>query len=179
MLTDKQKKLERNKRLRERRAKDPLLRKINRFKERKNYSNFVRKRMSDTKYGKVTLGRIVHVKHNHFAETRTKAERKEHGDRVVKMFKNSDLKEKLQNDPHCYLTGDKIDLMDSSSYSLDHKIPKSKGGDSSIDNCGLTTFMANQMKSNQTIDELLENCMKIIIYNKEKINISELIKVLT
>jgi CRISPR/Cas system Type II protein with McrA/HNH and RuvC-like nuclease domain len=77
------------------------------------------------------------------------------------------------------LTGEKIDLMDSSSYSLDHKTPKSRGGDCSIDNCGLTTFMANQMKSNQTLEELLENCMKIIAHNKDKINIEDIIKVST
>ena len=172
-------KKEKNRRLRERREKDPLLRKINRFKEVKNYSNFARKRMSDTKHGKLTLGRIVNVKHNHFAETRTKGERKEYGDKIVKGFKNSELKQKLQDNPYCYLTGEKIDLMDSSSYSLDHKVPKSKGGDCSIDNCGLTTFMANQMKSNQTVDELLKNCIKIIAHNKDKINIEDIVKVLT
>ena len=154
---------------------DPLLKKINRFKEKKKYSGRQRKPMADTKYNKLTLARIVHVKHNHFAETRTKAERKHQGDKIVKMFKNSELKQKLLDDPHCYLTGDKIDLMDSSAYSLDHKTPKSRGGDSSIDNCGLATFMANQMKSNQTVEELLENCMKIILHNKDKIDIKEFI----
>ena len=154
---------------------DILLKKINRFKERKRYSGRERKPMADTKYNKLTLGRIVHVKHNHFAETRTKSERKHKGDKVVKMFKNSKLKEKLLDDPYCYLTGDKIDLMDSSAYSLDHKTPKSRGGDSSIDNCGLATFMANQMKSNQTVEELLETCMKIVVHNKDKIDIEEFI----
>ena len=78
------------------------------------------------------------------------------------MFKNKELKEKVEANPYCYLTGDKIDLMDSQAYSLDHIVAKSKGGDNSLENCGLTTKIANQMKSYQTVEELIENCKKIL-----------------
>ena len=80
---------------------------------------FNRKSMADTKHHKLTLARIVHVKHNHFARTQTKAERKEFGDKIVKKFTNKELRDKLEANPYCYLSGEKIDLMDSKQYSLE------------------------------------------------------------
>ena len=78
------------------------------------------------------------------------------------MFKVKDLEKKLKDNPYCYLTGSKININESQTYSLDHIVPKSRGGNNSLENCGLTTRMANQMKSNQTVEELIENCKKIL-----------------
>src|SRR6266436_6333987 len=44
---------------------------------------------------------------------------------------------KFGDKPRCYLTGVLINLNDSSSYSLDHIMPISKGGKSTLENCGL------------------------------------------
>lgn len=69
------------------------------------------------------------------------------------------------NNPYCYLTGEKIDLLDNSAYQLDHIIPHSKGGSNSLENMGLTTKNANQAKSDMTKDELIDLCKKILIHN--------------
>lgn len=76
------------------------------------------------------------------------------------------LYEKFGKNPRCYLTGVKIDLLDPTSYSLDHIIPRSKGGTCSIDNCGLISREANMLKHNLTIKEL-EVLMRKVLKNKE------------
>lgn len=68
-------------------------------------------------------------------------------------------------EPTCYLTGDSIDLKDGSSYTLDHVIPVSRGGTNSLDNLQLASVLANQMKWNMTLDELLDMCEKILKHN--------------
>jgi 5-methylcytosine-specific restriction endonuclease McrA len=60
------------------------------------------------------------------------------------MFKLKDLIEKIGDDPRCYWTGRKINLKSRRSYHLDHLIPKSRGGDNSLENCVLACREANQ-----------------------------------
>ncbi len=79
-----------------------------------------------------------------------------------KQFVNQ-LLEKVQKCIYCYLTGDKIDITDSSSYSFDHIIPRSRGGDNSIDNLGICTSLANQSKTAFTLEEYIEHCKKVLI----------------
>lgn len=83
------------------------------------------------------------------------------------MFTVEQLLKQIGNNPTCYLTGLPIDLNDSRSYQLDHKIPKSRGGDNSLDNCGLVCRRANMSKSDMTYDEYIELC-KLVISNHEK-----------
>ena len=85
------------------------------------------------------------------------------------LTKIEELEEKLRSNPFCYLTGEKIDLMDSQAYSLDHIMPKSRGGDNSIDNCGLTTKRANQMKPDMTVDEFLNACKTVLNHHGYKV----------
>jgi hypothetical protein len=58
----------------------------------------------------------------------------------------------------CYITGDIVDVTNTTTH-LDHVDPI---GGNEISNMAFTTKYANQMKSDQTIDELLEMCNKII-----------------
>ena len=67
--------------------------------------------------------------------------------------------------PVCYLTGRKIDLNDSKSYSLDHKNPSSKGGSNKLENLGVCSSEANIVKSDLTIEELLDICKDIVSHN--------------
>lgn len=78
------------------------------------------------------------------------------------MFSYKELKEHIGDDPKCYLTGKKIDLYDASSYSLDHIIPRSKGGDNSLKNCGLATREANQAKSDQNLEDFINFCQAVV-----------------
>jgi 5-methylcytosine-specific restriction endonuclease McrA len=72
------------------------------------------------------------------------------------------LKKKFGPNPCCYLTGQPIDLNDTSVYVLDHIIPISRGGTSSLANCGLTLAAANQAKNNMTPQEFVEFCRKVV-----------------
>jgi CRISPR/Cas system Type II protein with McrA/HNH and RuvC-like nuclease domain len=78
------------------------------------------------------------------------------------MFSLDQLTKKIGDNPKCYLTGKEIDLTKSRSYSLDHIIPRSKGGDNSLDNCGLTCREANQAKSDLSLEEFISLCQSVV-----------------
>ena len=84
------------------------------------------------------------------------------------MFTVEDLLNKIGDNSICYLTGLPIDLNDSKSYQLDHKIPKSRGGDNSLENCELVSKRANMSKSDMTYDEYIELC-KLVLSNHKKL----------
>jgi hypothetical protein len=79
-----------------------------------------------------------------------------------------DMKFLIEN-PYCYLTGEKIDLCKPATYSLDHKLPLSRGGSRDLSNMGLTTKIANQAKHSMTPNELINFCKKVLIHNGYKI----------
>ena len=94
--------------------------------------------------------------------------RKEEGNKTAKLesrlFSPEDLLEKCGET--CYLTGDKIDFSDSSSYNLDHRVPRSKGGESTLENCELATKAANYAKGNLSLEEFFDLCVKVVKHNK-------------
>jgi 5-methylcytosine-specific restriction endonuclease McrA len=75
----------------------------------------------------------------------------------------------LKNNSFCYLTGEQIDLDKPSTYSLDHKIPLSRGGKRELSNMGLTTKIVNQAKTSMNPEEFIELCKKVLVYNGYKI----------
>lgn len=77
-------------------------------------------------------------------------------------FSVEDFLNKFSENPVCYLTGDMIDLEDTKSYSIDHKVPRSKGGDNSLDNAGLTTRNANLCKRDLSIEDFTDLCLKVV-----------------
>ncbi len=83
-------------------------------------------------------------------------------------FKTQDLIDKIGDDPVCYLTGRKIDLMDGKSYHLDHIIPKNKDGANSLDNCNIACKDANQAKGNLLYDEFIELCKEVLEFHNKK-----------
>jgi 5-methylcytosine-specific restriction endonuclease McrA len=72
------------------------------------------------------------------------------------------LRAKFGSNPHCYLTGKSINLDDITSYSLDHIIPLSRGGQCSLANCGLTTRIANLAKNDMTAEEFWSFCRQAV-----------------
>jgi 5-methylcytosine-specific restriction endonuclease McrA len=62
----------------------------------------------------------------------------------------------------CYLTGQKINLRDPKTYEFDHIVPYSRGGSTTLDNLGIATRDANQMKSNRMLTELLLLCEAVL-----------------
>ncbi|WP_394999936.1 HNH endonuclease domain-containing protein [Acinetobacter sp.] len=78
------------------------------------------------------------------------------------------MKQFIQS-PVCYLTGEQLDLTKSSTFSLDHKIPSSKGGDNSLENLGLCSWKVNQAKGDLSPQEFIELCKKVLIHNGYKV----------
>jgi len=77
-------------------------------------------------------------------------------------FSVQDLIDKIGENSICYLTGRSINLSDGRSYHLDHIVPISKGGDNSLDNCGLACKEANQAKHNLSKDEFIKLCEEVV-----------------
>ena len=67
--------------------------------------------------------------------------------------------------PICYLSGEELDLMNTQSFSLDHKIPSTKGGSNEIHNLGLCSWVVNRCKNDLTPEEFIELCKKVLSYN--------------
>jgi CRISPR/Cas system Type II protein with McrA/HNH and RuvC-like nuclease domain len=78
----------------------------------------------------------------------------------------ANLKAKFGANPVCYLTGIPIDLSNTKSYELDHIIPISRGGDSSLANCGLAASFANQSKRDMTAQEFVALCQQVADHSR-------------
>jgi 5-methylcytosine-specific restriction endonuclease McrA len=83
-------------------------------------------------------------------------------------FSSKNLLEKCGST--CYLTGDTIDFGDTASYSLDHRVPRSKGGLNTLENCEFATKAANFAKGDLSLEEFFELCVKVVKHNKLKID---------
>ena len=84
-------------------------------------------------------------------------------------WKHTELMSREGESPKCYLTGVEVDWDDTTSYHLDHIVPRSRSGDNSLDNCGLASATANQMKGDMTFEEMMEMCKKVLEYNGYKV----------
>lgn len=85
------------------------------------------------------------------------------------LFTADQLLEKIGDKPTCYLSGKIIDINDSRSWSIDHKIPRSRGGNNTLDNAGICDSKINISKTDMTIDEFLEMCKSVLEYNGYKV----------
>ena len=143
----------------------PILKKIGKFKEDKSKNPSQLAKGKDNSKNKIKGGinKIINVKRNQFSIIGSKAERVASGDKRVYMFTNQELKQKILDNPFCYLTGDEFDPMDSQAWSLDHILPKSRGGTNELTNAGQTIKLANQMKSDMTVDEMIDMCKKVLV----------------
>jgi len=73
-----------------------------------------------------------------------------------------DLIRHFGDNPKCYLTGESIDLSQPETYSFDHIIPVSRGGENTLENLGLTTRKVNQAKSDMTPIEFYQLCAQVL-----------------
>ena len=80
-----------------------------------------------------------------------------------------ELKQKIGENPVCYLTGESIDLAQTKTYNFDHIKPRSKGGTNTLDNLGITSKKANMSKNELTFDEYIELCKKVLEYQGYKV----------
>ena len=87
---------------------------------------------------------------------------------TTNMITKEQLLDKIGPNPTCYLTGLPIDIDKPHTYELDHIIPRSRGGDNSIDNLGLCTKQANRAKSDMSKDEFINLCNLVHNFHKSE-----------
>jgi 5-methylcytosine-specific restriction endonuclease McrA len=138
-------------RITNRNKQHPLSRKI------ENFTKPTRQRLTNSLETNRTLNKIVYQKIAVFSRINNK-------DYNYMSFTVEEFFKKIGDDPKCALTGRNINLLDSRSYQLDHIIPRSKGGDSSLDNCQLTCREANQAKHELTTEEFVNLCREVVSY---------------
>lgn len=80
---------------------------------------------------------------------------------VTEPYDYLDVIKCLKNNPYCYISQEKIDIYDTRSWSLDHFIPVSKGGDSNLNNLKFCKTKYNYMKHAMLFDEFVDACKKI------------------
>jgi 5-methylcytosine-specific restriction endonuclease McrA len=143
-----------NNRLRINRSKQhPLVKKIENFL----YDKYVKP--TNRKILKNSLNKILRLKIEAFVRIKV-------GEYTRMTFSINDFIQKFGNNPVCSLTGRPIDLMKPSTYQLDHIIPKSKGGENTLDNCQIVCKEANLAKHNLMTEEFIKLCEEIVNYNK-------------
>lgn len=132
-----------------RRRKNNLIQKVERFRERsKSTKNFVE---SVRKFNK----RDNSIDHKVNRE-------------IDFSFNYVDVLNKYGEETFCYLSGEPINLCED-RYQLDHIVPHSKGGSNGLENLGITTEEANQMKGSLNKEELFSWCKKILEFNSYEV----------
>lgn len=106
--------------------------------------------------------KLLQHKSDDFQRERTSSSRGKHGE---KNFKYKDVIKLHGINTNCYLTGRPINLRNPRSYEFDHIIPVSKNGSNNIDNLGICCKEANRIKSDMTVNELINLCKEILEYN--------------
>ncbi len=145
-----------------RKGVSPILSKIYRFVR---YREIGRKNKSMEN----KLEKVVYRKLYQFLCTRQY--KRKHGRKFLMAdspIKVEEVLAKFGKTPKCYLTGEPIDISKPSEYSLDHIIPVSRGGESTLENMGLLTTQANMAKSNMTDIEFINFCRKVVEFNKNQ-----------
>jgi IS30 family transposase len=123
----------------------------------------VRKTNERAKKSFKNLNRILKRKKDNFS--RINGSRNGVGNRVCLLFSSEEFKRKIGENPTCYLTGRKIDILQPKTYHCDHIFPVYKGGQSTLDNLGLLCRDANMAKGRLTIDEFLNLCSEVLTHN--------------
>tara|TARA_B100001778_G_C18480539_1_gene580105 strand:- start:321 stop:926 length:606 start_codon:yes stop_codon:yes gene_type:complete len=86
---------------------------------------------------------------------------------VKNQYTCADVVEKIGVKPVCYLTGRKINLSKPSEYSLDHRVPSSRGGTNELENLEICSHQANQAKADLTLDEFYKLCEDVLLWRKK------------
>ena len=89
--------------------------------------------------------------------------------KVKTPFNVKDVVKKIGPNPHCYLTGRKVDLKDSSSFNLDHFVPVSKGGSKALEPLGRAYPKANTAKSDMSVNEFVRLCAEVVKWRGKKL----------
>lgn len=86
-------------------------------------------------------------------------------------FSWKDVIEKFGWETTCYLTGRKIDLTESSTFSFDHIKPVAHDGPNELDNLGITCKNANRAKSDMSVAEFVQLCKEVCEHHGYKVTL--------
>lgn len=86
-----------------------------------------------------------------------------------KNFSYHDIIEKYGYETKCYLTGESVSFTDANSFTLDHIVPRSKGGSNTMENLGVAKPDVNQMKGNLLLNEFYDLCEKVLLHKGYKV----------
>ena len=123
-----------------------------------------RRRVASSTANKLLKGKLERFNNHYWRKTKMYN---------IPTFTIEDVLNKVGSKPRCYLTGLPIDIQQPSTYSFDHIIPASRGGDNSLENLGVCTRLANSAKTDMTPDELINLCKLILQNNGYKVISSE------
>jgi 5-methylcytosine-specific restriction endonuclease McrA len=75
--------------------------------------------------------------------------------------------QKFGPNPICYLTGKRVNYQDGKTYHLDHRVARSRGGKSDLDNMEIACPLVNQAKSSMSLEDFIELC-ELVAANRAK-----------
>jgi CRISPR/Cas system Type II protein with McrA/HNH and RuvC-like nuclease domain len=137
---------------------DPLFRKVDNFKHTRSSSGF-----------KVVSGRPPHA----VLSLRLKMFKTHRGHMHCVRFTRNDVIAKFGKHPTCYLTGKQLDFNLPDTYTLDHRVPRSRGGDNSLANLEVCCQEANNLKGTLLIQEMLDLCKDVLIHHGYQVTKSQ------
>ena len=85
-------------------------------------------------------------------------------------YTSEDVINKIGSNPTCYLTGRKIDLNNTSSFTFDHRIPTVKGGTNDLDNLEICCTEANHAKAGLLLNDFYSLCEEILACRDNRSN---------
>lgn len=88
-------------------------------------------------------------------------------------YTTHDVVRKIGENPICYLTGKEIDLNNSPSYSLDHRVPTAKGGSNDLGNLEICLTEANRAKADLSLAEFYKLCEDVLAWRDKNLNPEE------
>jgi len=89
---------------------------------------------------------------------------------ISKNYTCKDVISKIGATPICYLTGRKIDLNNTTSYTLDHRIPTTLGGTNDLENLEICCKEANHAKAGLSLNDFYSLCEEILAWRDKQAN---------
>lgn len=126
------------------------------------------KRLKNRRASNVFISKLERFKNRTISEKGRSFQRRQKGNLIPREeynFTLDDLVNKIGDHAICYLSGKIIDLSEPKSFHFDHIIPASRGGSNQIENLGLIDSTINKMKHDLTPEEFIEKCKEVLEYN--------------
>ena len=89
---------------------------------------------------------------------------------ISQQFYAEDVINKIGTHPVCYLTGRKLNLKDTSTYTFDHRVPTALGGTNDLENLEVCCSEANHAKACLSLEDFYSLCEEILAWRDKKAN---------